>query len=81
MRCEKYYKKHDYNIVITNMKTKEKTQVGSYPKIGYGIAQFEGGLKRGVVYKIMIYDFVGKTGHDFTVTVYSENAKVYLHNT
>lgn len=49
--------------------------------VGYGISEVRGGMKAGVEYKIMIYDFAGDKGHDFTVTVYSEISEVHLSDT
>jgi hypothetical protein len=46
--------------------------------IGYGISEFKGGMKAGVLYKIMIYDFAGDKNHDFTVTLYSDMSEVKL---
>jgi len=67
-----------YNVFLTNTSTGERRQEAAYNDIGYVYHRFEGGIKAGHTWKLMVYDFnYGQAQEqDFTVTLHAAQEQI-----
>ena len=67
-----------YNVFLTNKRTGRRYQEAAFSGVGQVFFRFEGGVKAGETWNIMVYDFnYGQSWHqDFTVTLYAAERQI-----